>query len=345
MIVQQEVDLQPFNTLAVPATAERLCAVTTLGELQDALALAQAEHFHLHVLGGGSNVVLHPRLKGLVVQMRIQGREILERLPDSVVLRVGAGENWHELVEWCLGNGFYGLENLALIPGTVGAAPVQNIGAYGVEIFRFIERVEGLTLPDGQSVCLSAQECEFSYRDSIFKNRLRNRFIITAVVLRMPLSFTPEISYPALREQLTAEQAGELTAHAVFDAVCHVRRTRLPDPQTNPNCGSFFKNPLVSWSLCEHLQNLYPAMPSYDVPAQPGVAPLRKLAAAWLIDQAGWRGRVFGQIKVHDHQALVLTNPNRVDADAVLAAAEAISRDVKERFGVLLEMEPQVFGG
>jgi UDP-N-acetylmuramate dehydrogenase len=340
MVVQREVDLQPFNTLAVPATGERFCAVTTLEELQDALALVQRTGLELHVLGGGSNVVLRSRLRGLVVQMCIPGREILQSTEGSVSVRVGAGENWHELVVWCLDNGFYGLENLALIPGTVGAAPVQNIGAYGVEIFRYIERVEGVSVPNGEPVSLAADECEFTYRDSVFKNRLRNRFIITAVVLRLPLGFSPDISYPALREQLV----GEITPRAVFDTVCAVRRSKLPDPQNTPNCGSFFKNPLVPWSVYETLRRQYPAIPSYDAPHQPSSGPVRKLAAAWLIDQAGWRGREFRQIKVHEHQALVLTNPARAGAETVLAAADAIRHDVAERFGVLLEMEPQVFG-
>ncbi len=340
MRLQREVDLQSFNTLAVPATAERLCPVDTVEDLREALVLVRDEHLPLHVLGGGSNVVLRSRLEGLVLHMCIKGREVLALTETHATVKVGAGEHWHHLVEWCLGRGFYGLENLALIPGTVGAAPVQNIGAYGVEIHRFIERVEGLALPGGEPVSLNAEECEFAYRDSVFKHRLRDRFIITAVVLRLPLQFSPEVSYPALREQLT----GDITARAVFDAVCHVRRSKLPDPQLIPNCGSFFKNPIVPWSLFQTLQSGYPSMPSYDVPQKSGAAPMRKLAAAWLIDQAGWRGRVFQQIKVHEHQALVLTNPARVEATAVLAAAEAIRHDVMGRFGVAMEMEPQVFG-
>lgn len=340
MDLRHNFDLQPLNTLAVPATAEHFCAPTTLAELREVLALARDRHWALHVLGGGSNVVLRPRLKGLVVQIGIKGREVISRTESHVTLRVGAGENWHELVEWCLDNGFHGLENLALIPGTVGAAPVQNIGAYGVEICRFIDRVEGLSLPAGEPISLAAEQCEFAYRDSVFKNRLRERFIITAVVLRLPLVFSPDLSYPALRDALP----GEATARAVFEAVCRVRCSKLPAPQVVPNCGSFFKNPIVPWPLYESLQRQFPSMPSYPVPQQLGAAPLRKLAAAWLIDQAGWRGRVFEQIKVHEHQALVLTNPQGASADNVLAAAAAIRADVETRFGVVLEMEPQIFG-
>ena len=340
MHLQHDVDLQSLNTLAVPAAAERFCTVATLSELQEALAAVRKEHWQLHVLGGGSNVVLRPRLDGLVLQMGINGREILARTVADVTLKVGAGENWHALVEYCLNNGFHGLENLALIPGTVGAAPVQNIGAYGVEIFRFIDRVEGLSLPDGEPVSLTAADCEFAYRDSVFKNRLRERFIITAVILRLPLTFSPEISYPALREALI----GDVTAQAVFEAVCRVRRSKLPDPKSLPNCGSFFKNPVVPWAHYESLQQQFPAMPSYAATQSGNERPMRKLAAAWLIDQAGWRGRTFGAVKVHEHQALVLTNPARVDADAVLAAAAAIRADVQARFGVDLEMEPQIFG-
>lgn len=340
MQLLHDYDLQPLNTLAVPATAEHFCVAATLVELQHALAIAQKQRWRLYVLGGGSNVVLRPHLRGLVVQIAIKGREIIARNPAEVVIKVGAGENWHQLVEWCLREGFHGLENLALIPGTVGAAPVQNIGAYGVEICRFIERVEGLSLPEGQPLSLSAQECEFAYRDSVFKRGLRGGFIITAVVLRLPLAFSPEMSYPALREVLPQE----VTPQALFEAVCQVRRSKLPDPQTVPNSGSFFKNPIVAQSLYERLQQQYPAMPSYPVPQPPGAESLRKLAAAWLIDQAGWRGRVSQRVKVHEQQALVLTNPERVSADAVLAAADAICAEVEARFGVALEMEPQIFG-
>lgn len=340
MQMQRDIDLQPLNTLAVPAKAEHFCAVTTLAELQTALAVARKEHWQLYVLGGGSNVVLHPQLGGLVLQMNIKGREILHRTATEVILRVGAGESWHDLVEYCLNNGFHGLENLALIPGTVGAAPVQNIGAYGVEICRFIDRVEGLSLPSGESISLTAAECEFAYRDSIFKNRLRGQFIITAVILRLPLRFSPEISYPALREAIEAD----VSAQAVFEAVCRVRRSKLPDPHIIPNCGSFFKNPLVPWARYESLQRQFPLMPSYAVTQISEAEPVRKLAAAWLIDQAGWRGRVFRGVKVHEYQALVLTNPERVNAEAVLATADAIRIDVQARFGVDLEMEPQIFG-
>lgn len=336
----REVNLQPHNTLAVPATAECFCSITSLADLQTALAAAKAVNLPIHILGGGSNLVLRPRLSGLVVHMGIKGRDILTRTETEATMRVGAGENWHELVKWCLNEGFHGLENLALIPGTVGAAPVQNIGAYGVEIFRFIDRVEGLTLPDGEWTSLSAAECEFAYRDSVFKNRLQGRFVITAVVLRLPVSFRPEIAYPALRDALE----GEVSAQAVFEAVCRVRRSKLPDPSVIPNCGSFFKNPVVAWPKYEQLLRQYPAMPSYEVSPSFGTEPQRKLAAAWLIDQAGWRGREFGPIKIHEQQALVLTNPKRASAEAVLAAAEAIRTDVEARFGIELEMEPQVFG-
>lgn len=340
MQILSNVDLQPLNTLAVPARAERFCAVATLAELQEALSVVQKECWQLHVLGGGSNVVLRPQLDGLTLKIDIKGREILARSATEITLKVGAGEHWHALVEYCLNNSFHGLENLALVPGTVGAAPVQNIGAYGVEIFRFIDRVEGLSLPDGKAISLAAADCEFAYRDSVFKNRLRGRFIITAVILRLPLMFSPEISYPALRDAL----GDDVTAQAVFDAVCRVRRSKLPDPSLIPNCGSFFKNPIVEWARYESLQQQFPQMPSYAVVQNPGAEPVRKLAAAWLIDQAGWRGRVFQKVKVHEHQALVLTNPARESADAVLSAADAIRADVQARFGVNLEMEPEIFG-
>lgn len=339
MQIQRDVDLQSCNTLAVPSRAEFFCSVTTIDDLREALSWVQKRQLPLHLLGGGSNVVLDPEIPGLMVRMDIRGREVVSQAHDHVVVRIGAGENWHQLVEWALSNGFYGLENLALIPGTVGAAPVQNIGAYGVEVSRFIERVDGVTIPEGEEISLRAEECEFAYRDSVFKNRLRSRFVITAVVLRLSRRFQAHTSYPALQDVLGE---GPVTAERIFNAVFQVRRSKLPDPETIPNCGSFFKNPIVPWDLYEALAERYPGMPSYD--ASSNIGPARKLAAAWLIDQAGWKGKTVHGIKIHQHQALVLTNPSRLPADVVLDVASMIQMEVKAKFGVLLEMEPQRIG-
>lgn len=339
MNIQQDFELQSFNTLAVPAKAEFFCRVSSTEELCHALRWAQEQQRQVHLLGGGSNVVLSQFIPGLVIRMDIRGRQILSQTHAEVVVKIGAGEDWHQLVEWTLANGFFGLENLALIPGTVGAAPVQNIGAYGVEISRFVERVEGLMIPDADPVAFTAAECEFAYRDSAFKSHLRSRVAITAVVLRLSLQPQPQIFYPALQDALRGETA---TPEKIFSAVCHIRRSKLPDPAVIPNCGSFFKNPVVPWDLYLSLVKQYPSMPSYD--AHSGAEPVRKLAAAWLIDQAGWKGKAEKGVKVHEHQALVLTNPAKLSANVVLELAAKIRVEVQQKFGVSLEMEPQLIG-
>lgn len=343
MWIQPDHNLQPLNTLAVPSRAEFFCSAHTELELLEALEWTRQRQLPLHLLGGGSNLVLAQRLAGLTLQVGLLGKTLLEETPESVLLRVNGGENWHQLVVWCLEQGYYGLENLALIPGTVGAAPVQNIGAYGVEISRFIEAVETLGRDDGAPLVLSNRDCKFSYRDSIFKQDLRNRQVITSVILRLSRRPQLEISYPALSEALS----GNITPQSVFDAVCRIRREKLPDPTETPNCGSFFKNPIVPMSLYEALQERYPQMPSYKVSStddSDALQPMRKLAAAWLIDRAGWKGREFKGACVHRQQALVLTNPKRLAAIAVLELAHEIQLSVQACFGVALELEPEMLG-
>lgn len=331
-------DLQPLNTLAVPARAEYFCTVQSPGELNEALQWCRDHRQPLNLLGGGSNVVLAQRLAGLTLQIQLLGKQVLEETDTEVVVGISAGENWHQLVVWCLQNGFYGLENLALIPGTVGAAPVQNIGAYGVEISRFIEQVNAVSRADSTVISLSQAQCEFAYRDSVFKQRFRDQLVIIDIVLRLSRQPSVELSYPALRDALI----GDPTPQSIFAAVCELRRSKLPDPTQTPNCGSFFKNPIVPWDLYQKLQRQYPHMPSY--PASIDAAPVRKLAAAWLIDQAGWKGKSQYGASVHHQQALVLTNPQRQRAQAVLDLAGEIQRSVAARFDVHLEMEPQLLG-
>lgn len=343
MWIQSDHNLQPLNTLAVPSRAEYFCSARTESELLEALEWARQRQVPLHLLGSGSNLVLAQHLAGVTLQVGLLGKTLLEETPESVLLKVSAGENWHQLVVWCLEQGYYGLENLALIPGTVGAAPVQNIGAYGVEVSRFIEAVETLGRDDGARLVLSNRACEFSYRDSIFKQGLRDRQVITSVILRLPRKPQLEISYPALSEALS----GGITPQSVFDAVCRIRREKLPDPVDIPNCGSFFKNPIVPMSLYASLQKQYPQMPSYHVSSKGEsdvLTPMRKLAAAWMIDRAGWKGREFNGARVHSQQALVLTNPERLAAGAVLELAREIQLSVQACFGVALELEPELLG-
>jgi UDP-N-acetylmuramate dehydrogenase len=255
---------------------------------------------------------------------------------NSVTLRVAAGEHWHSLVCWCLEQGYHGLENLALIPGTVGAAPIQNIGAYGVELAPFVEAVHAVRIGDGATLTLSRAECDFAYRDSIFKGALRDATVITAVDFRLPRAPAPVTDYPSLREAL-AGQAAPPGPREVFDAVVALRRARLPDPETTPNAGSFFKNPVVDAATAEALAREYPGMPQFDAPGG------RKLAAGWLIEQCGWRGAEGDGVAVHPGHALVLVSRGG-DGRALLALARRIQASVAETFGCHLEIEPRVYG-
>jgi UDP-N-acetylmuramate dehydrogenase len=253
-------------------------------------------------------------------------------------LKVAAGENWHELVEYSLDNGFYGLENLSLIPGSVGAAPIQNIGAYGVELKDVFAELSALNIQSGLMVTFTNESCQFGYRDSIFKQSLKDQYIITSVTFKLRKVPELNLEYPALRAALIDIPEGEITVEQVSAAVIAIRQSKLPDPVQIPNVGSFFKNPIIPVSQFEHLKSSYPTIVSYPIDAQ-----RVKLAAGWLIDQAGWRGREVNGVKVHRDQALVLTNPGKLEGKLILQLADSVVASVQEKFGVVLEMEPRVY--
>ncbi|MFY9179793.1 MAG: UDP-N-acetylmuramate dehydrogenase [Venatoribacter sp.] len=325
-------DLTALNTLALLAKAEYFAKFSSLVQLQHLLAQAKAQGLAVTILGEGSNVLLSPHINGLVLTSAMHGVEVLEQNSDFCLVQVEAGKNWHE---WVLQSTQYGhgLENLALIPGTVGAAPVQNIGAYGVEVERFIEQVQGVQISTGEVRNLSAKECRFSYRDSIFKQELNNDFIITAVVFRLSSQFAPVLSYGALASQ-DITNSSEL-----IQAVIDIRNSKLPNPKRIPNAGSFFKNPIVSQAQAQAIQAQYPSAPCY-VQADNRV----KLAAGWLIEQAGWKGKSLGNVSMHSQQALVLTSNGKASLNDVLALKQAVQQAVLQQFGVELEAEPRLIG-
>lgn len=330
-------DLTPLTTLRLPARARQRRDVTSRPALLAALAEARASKLPVVPLGEGSNVVLAGDVEALVLRYRGRGRRVLAADDDGALLRVAAGENWHALVRWTLDAGFSGLENLALIPGTVGAAPIQNIGAYGVELAPFVAAVHAVTIADGEALTLSAAECRFGYRDSVFKGPLRDAVVITDIDLRLPHRGAPVTTYPSLRAHLEAHGIAA-SAGSVFDAVVALRRARLPDPAQVPNAGSFFKNPVVDEGQARALRQRYPAMPQF--PAAAG----RKLAAGWLIEHCGWKGARCDGVGVHREHALVLINERGTGA-ALLALAERIRASVAATFGCELEIEPRVYGG
>lgn len=331
-------NLQKFNTLAVPALAQYFVSVKTDDELREAFAFARTENLPLLLLGGGSNIVLRDDFPGLVVHIKSQGREVVDENDEFVWLKVAAGENWHQLVEYSLDNALYGLENLSLIPGSVGAAPIQNIGAYGVEIKELVAELSALNIRSGLSVTFTNESCQFGYRDSIFKQSLKDQYVITSVTFRLRKQPQINLTYPALRAAFAEVSTSEITPQQVSAAVIGIRQSKLPDPATIPNVGSFFKNPVIDQSRFDVLRRANPSMVSY-----PAANNQVKLAAGWLIDQAGWRGKEVGGAAVHDQQALVLTNPAKSLGREVLVLAGLIQQSIFEQFGIALEIEPRIY--
>ncbi|AOK31099.1 MULTISPECIES: UDP-N-acetylmuramate dehydrogenase [Burkholderia] len=290
------------------------------------------------VLGGGSNVVFSGDFfDGLVLLNEIRGRARVRDDEAAWYVDAGGGENWHAFVDWTLAEGMPGLENLALIPGTVGAAPIQNIGAYGIEMSAHFESLRAIELATGETVEFDARRCAFGYRDSFFKREGRGRFAIVSVTFRLPKVWTPRLGYADVARELAARGIDDdrVTPRDVFDAVVAIRRAKLPDPLVLGNAGSFFKNPVIDAQRFAELRAREPEVVSYPQPDG-----RVKLAAGWLIDRCGWKGRALGAAAVHDRQALVLVNRGGASGADVLALARAIQRDVRERFGVELEAEP-----
>lgn len=356
MLVEKNVPLQPYNTFGIVARAQALLRV---GAEADLLALAADTRWQAEpkfVLGGGSNVVLTGDVRALVLKMEIKGMRVLEETERAWIVEAGAGELWHDLVGWTLDQGLPGLENLALIPGTVGAAPVQNIGAYGVELQDRFESLDAFDLLTGRFFVLDAAQCAFGYRDSVFKHAaadgadlspmprgfgLAGRAVITRVRLRLPKAWQPELGYLDLERRRQQEGVDRPQARQIFDWVCDIRRAKLPDPSVIGNAGSFFKNPSVSPEQCSDIIAREPRIVHYPMPD--GSV---KLAAGWLIDACGWKGKSVGKAGVYEKQALVLVNRGQgsdsVTGGEVMTLARAIQTSVYERFGIRLEPEPVV---
>ncbi len=325
--------LLTLNTLALDVHCLWLAEVAQVDDLQQLVTKPELTDLPRLVLGGGSNVLFCNDFAGLVVLNRLKGIQLQDE-GEHWLLHVAAGEEWHQLVCHALQQGWYGLENLALIPGTVGAAPVQNIGAYGVELASFCAYVEAFNWQSGQLERIDAADCHFGYRDSIFKHEYQDSHFITAVGLRLPKAWTPVLGYGPL-----AALGDAPTAQAIFDTVCATRRAKLPDPAVLGNAGSFFKNPVVTRALADTLKQQYPHMPCY--PAGEGQA---KLAAGWLIDQCGLKGFAIGRAAVHQEQALVLVNLGGASAMELIALAAHVRDSVEQKFGVVLEHEVRFMG-
>lgn len=331
--------LRDLNSFHVRATAPRLLQVADPAALPEALALPALADRSLLVLGSGSNVLLAADPDGAVLSFANRTIELIAHYADHVILRAGAGAPWHELVMWSLRQGLSGLENLALIPGTAGAAPIQNIGAYGVQVGDFVHAVEAWDRHEGRFLRLDAPACGFGYRDSVFK-REPDRWLITAVELQLPFLHELKLEYAGIREELSALQIALPEAIDVARAVINLRRRKLPDPDRLGNAGSFFKNPQLPREQVDALLDAHPALPSFAGDA----AGMVKLSAAWLIEQCGWKGHREGDAGVSAEHALVLVNHGDASGAELLALARRIAGSVHERFGVSLEPEPRLIG-
>ncbi|TLP55013.1 MULTISPECIES: UDP-N-acetylmuramate dehydrogenase [Pseudomonas] len=334
---QERVSLKPYNTFGIDVRARYFAQAHDDDEVRQALAEAGARQLPVLVIGGGSNLLLTGDIDALVLHMASRGRRLLCDEGERVVVEAEAGEPWHPFVQWSLEQGLCGLENLSLIPGTVGAAPMQNVGAYGVEIKDVFAGLTALDRQTGELRDFSLEECDFGYRDSLFK-RKPGRWLILRVRFVLGRSLNAHLDYGPVRQRLAEQGVETVTAKAISAAICSIRREKLPDPAELGNAGSFFKNPVVTGALAERIRAQYP-----NVVAYPQADGQVKLAAGWLIEQAGWKGHREGDAGVHRLQSLVLVNYGQASGAQLHALAQRIQADIFERFGVTLEMEPNLY--
>jgi UDP-N-acetylmuramate dehydrogenase len=334
--IKENFDLSEFNTMGLAAKARYFVSIRSAKQLSEVLKDPKLHTLPMFMLGGGSNVLFIEDYSGLVIHADIKGKEIVHEDQHEVHIKAGAGENWHELVMYCVEKGWGGIENLSLIPGFVGAAPIQNIGAYGVELEEVFECLEAVEIESGNLRTFSKEDCKFGYRDSIFKNELKGKYLITSVTLQLQRQPKVNTSYKALSEKLERDGIKDPSIKQVSEAVIDIRRSKLPDPSEIGNTGSFFKNPVISKQEFTTLQGNYPDIPNYKVGDKV------KIPAAWLIDQCGWKGKRFGDAGVHKMQALVIVNYGNATGEEIWDLAQRIRSSVKEKFGVSLIPEVNV---
>ncbi|MFT4525476.1 MAG: UDP-N-acetylmuramate dehydrogenase [Bacteroidia bacterium] len=335
-MIRENVSLQQYNTFGIEAKTRFMAVVKSVDDVRSILKNESVNQLPRLILGGGSNILFTQDFDGLAILNQITGISVIEEDEDSVLVEVGAGEVWHSLVLHSVKNGWGGIENLSLIPGSVGAAPMQNIGAYGVEIKDVFEELTAMNLDTLESRTFSNLECEFGYRESVFKRILKGQFMIVSVQLRLKKNPTLNTSYGAIESELSNKGISDPTISDVSQAVINIRQSKLPDPKELGNAGSFFKNPVIEKSTFEKLQNKFPNVPNYQAPN--GI----KLAAGWLVEQCGWKGKKIGNCGSHGDQALVLVNYGGSNGSEIFDLSEQILQSVKDKFGIQLEREVNV---
>jgi UDP-N-acetylmuramate dehydrogenase len=336
MKIEKNVSLKPYNTFGIDKVASHFTAVTTEEELLEAIRFAKSHQLPLFILGGGSNILLTTDIAGLVVKIDLLGIDITEETHEEVVVTVGAGVVWHDFVLHTISQGWGGIENLSLIPGTVGASPMQNIGAYGVELKETFLELQALEIDSLQKHTFDKSSCDFGYRDSIFKRRAKGKYIITSVCFKLSKMPKFNVEYGDIKRTLENQGIKDLSLEAISKAIIQIRQSKLPDPKEIGNAGSFFKNPVVPKEKFRDLQGMFPNIPGF--PQHDGV----KIPAAWLIEQAGWKGKRRGSVGVHPKQPLVLVNYGGAVGGELLALSKEIAKDIEQKYGVTLKPEVNV---
>jgi UDP-N-acetylmuramate dehydrogenase len=337
MLINENISLKPFNTFGIDALARYYTEARSLELIQEILQSDIAKNNPILVLGGGSNLLLTKDVDALVIKNQLKGIQLIHEDEEHYFVKAAAGENWHSFVMYCIGKGYGGVENLALIPGNVGASPMQNIGAYGVEIKDVFESLEAIHLTTGELIRFNQSDCAFGYRESIFKNKYKNQLIITSVTYRLKKIHSFNIAYGAIREELDRMQINSLSIAAIADAVIRIRQSKLPDPAILGNAGSFFKNPEVAAETFGKLKADHSGMVGF--PLTDGKV---KLAAGWMIEQCGWKGFRRGDAGCHIHQALVLVNYGNASGAEIYSLSEEIIQSVVKKYGVVLEREVNI---
>lgn len=337
MNIIENYPLLKLNTFGIDVKAKYFTSINTINELIEVTKTNVFKDLELLILGGGSNILFTKDFDGLVILNNIKGKEIIDQNQQSIFLKIGAGENWHELVMYCVDNGWGGIENLSLIPGNTGTAPMQNIGAYGVEIKETFIELEALEISSGKIVKFNNSDCEFGYRESVFKNKMKNQYIILNITLELKKNPVLNINYGDVKAILESQNIKNPDIKEVSNAIISIRQSKLPDPKKIGNSGSFFKNPIVSLNLLELIKKKYPNVVNYEINENEF-----KIAAGWLIERAGWKGKKFNNYGVHEKQALVLVNYGLANGMEIFELSEKIILDIKDKFGITLEREVNI---